>query len=380
MFRDCPYQQKHQKFRRSAATDFGNAVHAGLAEMLQGGDFWEAYNGMAGKLNVPLDKKNDAQKCLEYAQKIKIPEGHIITVESDDGDVEFYGKKFFQVPMTDTWGFRGAMDAVYIDKEGRLTILDWKTGLSKDEDDLQLAIYALAAWRKYGACTDTIITKFVYVQQGVTTRTTWDKESLVGAFEYVSPLVDEFYAAHRENKFPRTPHSWCKFCDLKDGCEPYNRQITVKADVNSYNIPATLENLPKIIEYFDKVKSIASAAYAAQAMLRRAYEEVLITHGKQTIDGRTYEVRDRINTYDYDLPIIFQEISEIVGRPPLEICKFYKTGFDEIRRELEPEDKKRLDDIIKTNREVKSKTKTLCVAISKDSQESDVIEIEAKKE
>lgn len=378
-FRACPYQYKNQQFKRSEVTDFGNAVHAGLAAKLRGGDFWEAYLGEAGKLGVPLSKKEDAQTCLEFADTIEIPDGHVITIESDDGEVEFYKKKFFQVAITSGWGLRGAMDAVYIDNRNRLTILDWKTGLTKEEDDLQLALYALAAWKKYKGCCDTIVTKFAYVQQGFTQTTVWDEETLVGAFEYVNPLVKSFLQAEIDNVWKQTPHSWCKHCEFKDGCDAYNKQLTTKVDVSSYDVPATLENLPLIMEYHDRVKAIANAAYAVQSMMKEKYETILSEHGKQNIDGRTYEVTDRVSRYNYNLPVIFQSVSEMINRPPLEMCEFSKKGCDTIRKELEKDDKKKLDAILEQNREVKSTARILKVAISKEFSSDEAIEVEVKE-
>lgn len=364
-FRTCPFQCKNEPFKRNPAVDFGNAVHKGLAAILNGKDFWSAYRGEAGKLGIPTDKEEDAKACLEFAETINIDRDAIITIESADGEVEFYGNKYFQIPLSKEWGIRGAMDAVFVDDNGGLIILDWKTGQTKEEDDLQLAIYALAAWKKYGAFP-YIVTKFAYVQQGFTQTTSWDAETLVGALEYLKPLAEDYLRAKKENNWPQTPHKWCKYCDLNSSCEAYSKQLEAKPDRASYGIEATLENLPAIIDYHDKVKAIADTAYSIQKMMKEKYEKVLLEHGKVNIDGRTFEIKEKVNRYDYDLATIFKATQEIIGRPPLELCEYSSGGAKLIEKQLDKENKKLFKTIVEGNRDVKSKSKTLSISIAKE--------------
>lgn len=363
-FRSCPYQCKNEKFVRNPAVDFGNCVHKGLAAMLHGKDFWTAYKAEAKKLDVK-DKDDDARACLEYAESLELNRDSIVTIESADGDVEFYGNKYFQVPLTDKWGIRGAMDVVYVDDDGSLVILDWKTGMTKEEDDLQLAMYALAAWKKYGEFP-RIVTKFAYVQQGFPQTTSWDAETLVGALEYVKPLAQGYMQALKTGKWEQTPHAWCKYCDLRTNCTAYNSQLAAKPDVASYDIEAKLDNLPTILAYHDKLKAIASAAYAAQELMKAKYEEILLATGKVTIAGRTYEIKERTSRYEYDLPTIFGATQEIIGRVPLELCEYSSGGAKLIEKELDKENKKLFKTIIEGNRTVKSTAKMLSVSIAKE--------------
>ena len=371
-FRTCPHQCKYEPFKRNPAVDFGNAVHKGLAAVLSGKDFWAAYRGEAGKLAIPKEKEEDAKACLEFAESLDLDASSLITVESADGEVEFYGNKYFQVDLGKEWGIRGAMDAVFVDNNGGLVILDWKTGQTKEEDDLQLAMYALAAWKKYGQFP-YIVTKFAYVQQGFTQTTSWDAETLVGALEYLKPLAEDYLKAQKENKWPQTPHKWCKYCDLKESCEAYNKQLAAKPDRASYDIEPTLENLPAILEYHDKVKAIADTAYSIQQMMKEKYEQILSEHGKVTIGGRTFELKEKVSRYNYNLPNIFGATQEIIGRPPLELCEYSSNGAKEIEKLLDKDSKKLFKTIIESNREVKSKAKTLTISIAKEAiQESEV--------
>jgi len=370
-FRTCPHQCKYEKFTRNPATDFGNCVHKGLAALLNGKDFWAAYRGEAGKLAVPKDKEEDAKGCLDFAESVNIDRESLITVESADGEVELYGNRYFQIDISKEWGIRGAMDVVFVDNNGGLVILDWKTGQTKEEDDLQLAMYALSAWKKYGQFP-YIVTKFAYVQQGFTQTTSWDAETLVGALEYLKPLAEDYLKAQKENKWPQTPHKWCKYCDLKENCEAYNKQLAARPDRASYDIEPTLENLPAILEYHDKVKAIADAAYGIQAMMKEKYEAIFAEHGKVTIGGRTFELKEKVGRYNYNLPVIFGATQEIIGRPPLELCEYSSSGAKEIEKLLDKENKKLFKTIIEGNREVKSKAKTLAISIAKEApQETD---------
>lgn len=364
-FRTCPHQCKHEPFKRNPAVDFGNAVHKGLAAILAGKDFWAAYRGEAGKLAIPKEKEEDAKACLEFAESLNLDASCIITIESADGEVEFYGNKYFQVDLGKEWGIRGAMDAVFVDNNGGLVILDWKTGQTKEEDDLQLAMYALAAWKKYGQFP-YIVTKFAYVQQGFTQTTSWDAETLVGALEYLKPLAEDYLKAQKENRWPQTPHKWCKYCDLKESCEAYNKQLEAKPDRASYDIEPTLENFPAILEYHDKVKAIADAAYSIQQMMKEKYEAVLGEHGKVTIGGRTFDLKEKVSRYNYDLPVIFGATQEIIGRPPLELCEYSSNGAKLIEKQLDKENKKLFKHIIESNREVKSKSITMAISIAKE--------------
>ena len=340
-FRTCPFQCKNEPYRRNPAVDFGNAVHKGLAAVMAGSEFWPAYRGEAGKLGVPVEKEEDARACLEFAESINVNRDSIISIESQDGEKVLYGNRYFQVEMAPNWGVRGAMDVVYVDDDGGLVILDWKTGQTKEEDDLQLAMYALSAWKKYNGFP-YIKTKFAYVQQGFMQVTSWDAETLVGALEYLKPLAEEYLNAMKTNHWPQTPHKWCKFCDLKDGCEAFNKQLIAKPDRASYDIDPTLENLPLILEYHDKVKAIADSAYAVQQMMKEKYEAILGAHGRVTIDGRTFEIKEKVSRYNYDLATIFPAIHQLIGRVPLEICEYSGSGLKEIEKTLDKDQKKSL--------------------------------------
>jgi hypothetical protein len=68
----------------------------------------------------------------------------------------------------DSWVFEGtriwvAIDFAYRDREGRVHVLDWKTGKERSVDHTQVAIYALYASGKWGVPADSVEGGLVYL-------------------------------------------------------------------------------------------------------------------------------------------------------------------------------------------------------------------------
>ena len=131
--------------------------------------------------------------------------------------------------------------------------------------------------------------------------------------------------------------------------------------------------MPAIIEYHDKVKAIADAAYGIQIMMKEKYEAIFAEHGKVTIGGRTFELKEKVSRYNYNLPVIFGATQEIIGRPPLELCEYSSSGAKEIEKLLDKDNKKLFKTIIEGSREVKSKAKTLTISIAKEAHKKPIL-------
>lgn len=84
----------------------------------------------------------------------RIPREHWLTVDELDHFV-FEGTKVWV-----------AIDFAYRDPEGRVHLLDWKTGREHDVDHVQLGIYALYAQQKWGVPTEQVVGGLVYLQGG----------------------------------------------------------------------------------------------------------------------------------------------------------------------------------------------------------------------
>ncbi|HET7754559.1 MAG TPA: PD-(D/E)XK nuclease family protein [Anaeromyxobacteraceae bacterium] len=84
----------------------------------------------------------------------RIPREHWLTVDELDHFV-FEGTKVWV-----------AVDFAYRDPEGRVHLLDWKTGRERDVDHVQLGIYALYAQQKWGVSPEQVVGGLVYLQSG----------------------------------------------------------------------------------------------------------------------------------------------------------------------------------------------------------------------
>ena len=78
--------------------------------------------------------------------------------------------RWLSVDVLDRWSFEGttvwaAVDFAYRDAEGRVHLLDWKTGKERGADHLQVGTYALYARQKWGAEPDGVVGGLVYLVQ-----------------------------------------------------------------------------------------------------------------------------------------------------------------------------------------------------------------------
>lgn len=72
------------------------------------------------------------------------------------------------IDRLDSWVFEGAkiwmaIDFAYRDGDGRIHVLDWKTGKERGVDHLQVGTYALYARTKWGAAADGVLGGLVYL-------------------------------------------------------------------------------------------------------------------------------------------------------------------------------------------------------------------------
>jgi hypothetical protein len=77
-------------------------------------------------------------------------------------------ERWLTVDELDSWEFEGtkiwvAVDFAYRDADGRIHVLDWKTGKERGVDHVQVGIYALYAARKWGVAVDSVVGGLVYL-------------------------------------------------------------------------------------------------------------------------------------------------------------------------------------------------------------------------
>lgn len=77
-------------------------------------------------------------------------------------------ERWLTVDELDSWQFEGtkvwvAIDFAYRDEDGRVHVLDWKTGKERGVDHVQVGIYALYAMQKWGVPPDAVVGGLVYL-------------------------------------------------------------------------------------------------------------------------------------------------------------------------------------------------------------------------
>jgi len=77
-------------------------------------------------------------------------------------------ERWLTVDELDAWEFEGtkiwvAIDFAYRDADGRVHVLDWKTGKEHGVDHVQVGIYALYARKKWGIALDGVVGGLVYL-------------------------------------------------------------------------------------------------------------------------------------------------------------------------------------------------------------------------
>lgn len=77
-------------------------------------------------------------------------------------------ERWLTVDELDSWTFEGtkiwaAVDFAYRDADGRIVLLDWKTGKEREADHLQVGTYALYAQQKWGVPPEGVVAALVYL-------------------------------------------------------------------------------------------------------------------------------------------------------------------------------------------------------------------------
>ncbi|HVO21018.1 MAG TPA: PD-(D/E)XK nuclease family protein [Anaeromyxobacter sp.] len=78
------------------------------------------------------------------------------------------GERWLCVDELDSWSFEGtkiwvAVDFAYRDEDGRVRVLDWKTGKERKVDHTQVGVYSLYAQQKWGVPADQVSGGLVYL-------------------------------------------------------------------------------------------------------------------------------------------------------------------------------------------------------------------------
>jgi len=230
-FNTCPLQYRYRYIQRipvppSSAASFGESMHKTLRDFYQ-----EIRDGR--KLS-----KTDLMKMLEinwspvgYASKAhenkRKKQGERMLADFyEKFDAKTIPKDLeqpFIIKVSPQLKIGGKIDRVD-EKEGKLEIIDYKTGRVLDQNDidksLQLTVYALAATDGglYGRKAKDVILTFYFLE-------TTEKKSTKRTVEQLKQARNELLEKAKEiekSNFEPTPSNMCDYCDFKLLCEAWS--------------------------------------------------------------------------------------------------------------------------------------------------------------
>lgn len=352
--RDCP-RKYHEKppsdpFSPTDALDFGTAIHAALAAHFAGGDFIGTFTRVALEVGAPVDTDRAARalQAVQDRRNLRVDPDSIIAIESQDATSMKYGKPIHQVVLADgaDWGVEGMLDLVDVfDDEGQSTlrITDWKTGFSAVRDDLQLALYALLGWKVYGF--DRIRTGFFYLDKRHYEYSNWDENSLVGAWTYVSGLVNKLRS---DREWPERPNVKCGYCEIRANCKTFSRMMTQVPAPDRWDVPADHANIGTIISLLGQVEAQKKAVCGIEARLKERRNTLLLEKNDVVVDGVVHHAFEYTTTYQYDIERLFTQAANVLGRSPFEVLSLDAGAFDDLAAaQTDPTKRRALADLKK---------------------------------
>jgi len=231
-FRRCPLQYKYRHVIKipvpqSAALGFGDIMHKTMQEMYQqvmkGGEpteeallqiyerQWRS-NGFMSKAYEGEMKKHGAELLTEYLKKGYDKKTKTIAVE-----------QAFKIKITPEVTLGGRIDRVDRHTDGKLEIVDYKTGAAPKkrdpQEDFQLSLYALAATDPgvYREKPEQVVVSFYFFEGQERMRATRTKEQLEKVKLEIITAADEI----NKSDFHPTPGMYCGFCEFRIICEAW---------------------------------------------------------------------------------------------------------------------------------------------------------------
>ncbi|MEO0814629.1 MAG: PD-(D/E)XK nuclease family protein, partial [Myxococcota bacterium] len=115
-------------------------------------------------------------------------------------------------------------DFAWRDEEGRVHLVDWKTGIARPEDErLQLAVYAILGQREWGARSGELVGHAAYLESGEVRDFPIGNEDLAWAEDVIRESVNTMRNLHESEPpaelFPKTEdQDACRMCNFKRQC------------------------------------------------------------------------------------------------------------------------------------------------------------------
>ncbi len=123
-------------------------------------------------------------------------------------------------------------DFAYRTPEGRVRILDWKTGAPRPEDRFQLEVYALYARERFEAAADEIDAEDIYLERAERHGATFSDASLDATLAHIQATLGPMQAAHFDaerstgdpERFPAlalgsAAAAECRSCNYRELCD-----------------------------------------------------------------------------------------------------------------------------------------------------------------
>jgi DNA helicase-2/ATP-dependent DNA helicase PcrA len=233
-YETCPLKYKFQYVMKiptapGSAASFGSTIHMVLQKFYEGflQDKNYGLNHMQNLLEIHWDPagyssqkqakqmKEEAKAMLEqFFNTFHTKEIEVLSLE-----------KFFKIKVDDEVFLTGKIDRVDQKADGRIEIVDYKTGKMPDEKELkkslQLSIYAMAATDKglYKKEIDKVDLTFYYLQGMEKVTMNRKMEDLSTVQEKVNQITSKIKAG----EFPAKVGPWCDYCDFKIICPAWQQ-------------------------------------------------------------------------------------------------------------------------------------------------------------
>ncbi|MFZ5845360.1 MAG: ATP-dependent helicase [Patescibacteria group bacterium] len=231
-FSTCPLQYKYRYVLRipvppSAALTFGDTIHRTLRafyELVKAGEkpsrdkLIELYEvnwsslGFGDKRYEEKMKKQGRELLLGFYEKGYDPQQVPTDLEQP-----------FKIKITPTLKLAGKIDRVDTFPDGKIEIIDYKTGQAlKKRDatrDLQLTVYALAATDPgiYHKPPEKVIVSFYFLEGQEKISATRESQQLEEAKQEIAQKAEEV----ARSDFQPTPGKHCDFCEFRLICEAW---------------------------------------------------------------------------------------------------------------------------------------------------------------
>lgn len=143
----------------------------------------------------------------------------------DTKAVPLTAEQFHEVRLTDTVTLGGKVDRIDRLEDGRLHVIDYKTGKPPSdrdrqnirEEDLQLASYALVVARKFRG--QVARCSYLYLNDDLEVGYAPDDDLLARKERELIELCGRIEAAWDAGSFPPTPNPLCGWCDFLEICD-----------------------------------------------------------------------------------------------------------------------------------------------------------------